>query len=207
VSSPKIKNISLYQKDKSGLRIRPSHPTRGADHDRHDRAVGCGGRDGADNERRWSVRQRRVVPTSRCWRQRTWRQPLPGRNGGKRAVLRGELVISRKAIAQGMSDVLRCPVCSWAHFLVHIAHETAGAARIRHSLRPLDKRAGNSSTPRAQCVARRRSYVQPSLPATNAKRLCKGAKRRSNPHLLCRQMDCFAEPVIGRAFARPVGSQ
>ena len=24
-------------------------------------------------------------------------------------------------------------------------------------------------------------------------------------HPLCRTMDCFAEPVIGRAFARPVG--
>jgi hypothetical protein len=24
---------------------------------------------------------------------------------------------------------------------------------------------------------------------------------------LRREMDCFAEPVIGRAFARPVGSQ
>src|ERR1700722_14562451 len=36
----------------------------------------------------------------------------------------------------------------------------------------------------------------------------RGAKRRSNPLLLlyCR-MDCFAEPVIGRAFARPVRSQ
>src|ERR1700716_922792 len=37
-----------------------------------------------------------------------------GANGGKRAVLRGERVISRKAIAQGMSDCLRCPVCSYA---------------------------------------------------------------------------------------------
>ncbi len=46
-----------------------------------------------------------------------------------------------------------------------------------------------------------------SLPATNAKRLRKGAKRRSNPELLCRGMDCFAEFVIARAFARPVGSQ
>src|SRR6188472_3225658 len=42
---------------------------------------------------------------------------LPGRYGGKRAVLRGEHAISRKAIAQGMSDVLRCPVCSCAHSL------------------------------------------------------------------------------------------
>src|SRR5258706_2773650 len=35
----------------------------------------------------------------------------------------------------------------------------------------------------------------------------RGAKRRSNPLLLRGNMDCFAEPVIGRAFARPVGSQ
>src|SRR5882762_8870903 len=35
----------------------------------------------------------------------------------------------------------------------------------------------------------------------------RGAKRRSNPCSLCGEMDCFAEPVIGRAFARPVGSQ
>src|SRR5204862_6218183 len=40
-----------------------------------------------------------------------------GRYGGKRAVLRGEHEVSRKAIAQGMSDALRCPVCSCAHFL------------------------------------------------------------------------------------------
>src|ERR1700712_1649391 len=63
---------------------------------------------------------------------------FPGRNGGKRAVLRGDHVISRTAIAQGMSDVLRCPVCSCAPCFVHVAHETAGAARIRHSLRPLN---------------------------------------------------------------------
>src|SRR6266702_814453 len=36
-------------------------------------------------------------------------------DGGKRASAhRGERVINRKAIAQGMSDVLRCPVCSCA---------------------------------------------------------------------------------------------
>ena len=28
------------------------------------------------------------------------------------------------------------PVCSCAHFFVHIAHETAGAARTRSSLHP-----------------------------------------------------------------------
>ena len=35
----------------------------------------------------------------------------------------------------------------------------------------------------------------------------RGAERRSNPYFLLREMDCFAEPVIGCAFARPVGSQ
>src|ERR1700710_51390 len=72
---------------------------------------------------------------------------------------RGELVISRKAIAQGMSDVLRCPVCSCAHFLVHIAHEIAGAARIRHSLRPLFDEGGTILKTSGACVARRRNYI------------------------------------------------
>ena len=49
----------------------------------------------------------------------------------------GEHEVSRKAIAQGMSDCLRCPVCSCAHSFVHTAHEIAGAACTRHSLCPL----------------------------------------------------------------------
>jgi len=42
------------------------------------------------------------------------------------------------------------------------------------------------------------------------RRVCaRERKRRSNPSSIwrCRTMDCFAEPVIGRAFARPVGRQ
>src|SRR5436305_4238110 len=61
----------------------------------------------AENERGLSVRQRRVVLTPRGWRRR-WQKYMAHR---------GDHVISRKAIAQGVSDVLRCPVCSWAHFL------------------------------------------------------------------------------------------
>src|SRR4051794_24620669 len=44
-----------------------------------------------------------------------------------------------------MSDVLRCPVCSCAAFLAQFAHEIAGAARIRHSLRPLFEEGGKFS--------------------------------------------------------------
>src|SRR5256885_14509995 len=81
-------------------------------------------------------------------------------DGGKRAGHRGELEVSRKAIAQGMSDVLRFTCMLMRALLVHIAHEIAGAARIRHSLRPLIfKGAKVTCRPRAQRVARRLSAV------------------------------------------------
>ena len=42
----------------------------------------------------------------------------------------------------------------------------------------------------------------PSLPATNAERLRKGANAtKQSIYPLCREVDCFAEPVIGRRFA------
>ena len=83
-------------------------------------------------------------PGTRCWCQAgggASTQPGPNnpsirrRRRQKRIRLRGEPGISRKTIAQGMSDALRCPVCSCASHH-SFAHETAGAARTRHSLRP-----------------------------------------------------------------------
>ena len=59
-----------------------------------------------------------------------------------------------------MSDALRCPVCSCAAFLALFAHETAGAARIRHSLRPLNLGGEEFARPRAKSAARMRSCVQ-----------------------------------------------
>src|SRR3954452_17919982 len=50
---------------------------------------------------------------------------------------RGEHAISRKAIAQGRPDALRWTCMLVCALFVHIAHETAGAARTRSSLRPL----------------------------------------------------------------------
>src|SRR5438445_319302 len=51
-----------------------------------------------------------------------------GGDGGKKADHRGEHDISRKAIAQGMSDCLRCPVCSCAHLLLHCARDLGCSA-------------------------------------------------------------------------------
>ena len=43
---PRKSKIFRLTRRANHLRIRPSHPMRGADRDRHERAVGCGGRDG-----------------------------------------------------------------------------------------------------------------------------------------------------------------
>jgi hypothetical protein len=47
-STPRHKNILLLFSRKSVHHSGPSHPARGADRDRHERAVGCGGREGCD---------------------------------------------------------------------------------------------------------------------------------------------------------------
>jgi hypothetical protein len=122
-----------------------SRPDQRGARDRHERGAGSDGRGSAFDERRGSVRQRRVVLTPRCWRLR-WQQYKAHR---------GERVISRKAIAQGMSDCLRCPVCSCAHFLPNLR------------MRPRVQRA--SGIPCALWIWRAGSYWQTS-----------GAMRREN---------------------------
>src|SRR2546423_14474303 len=104
----------------------------------------------ADSERHESVRQRRVVLTPHCWRRR-WQQYMAHR---------GERVISRKAIAQGRPDALRWTCMLVCALLVHIAHETAGAARTRSSLRPLFGEGKEvSGKARADQAARSRNCV------------------------------------------------
>jgi hypothetical protein len=85
----------------------------------------------------WSWHPLLVSSRRRCVDPTGFRQSFnPPATEAKRIRLRGEPGISRKAIAQGMPDALRCPVCSCASHH-SLAHETAGAARTRHSLRPL----------------------------------------------------------------------
>src|SRR5207253_9161717 len=80
-------------------------------------------------------------------------------DGGKRAVLRGEHEVSRKAIAQGRPECSSCPVCSCAVLFAQIARETAGAASTRSSLRPLNKRAGSSPVKLGQLMSRDRERI------------------------------------------------
>jgi hypothetical protein len=85
---------------------------------------------------------------------------------------RGERVISRKAIAQGMSDVLRCPVCSCAHFSLpmRMRPRVQRASGTPCALWILG--AKNTCKARAQCVARTRSHfvVVPAYAGTHTPR-------------------------------------
>src|SRR4029079_4113734 len=118
--SSQTENISVLRKPKSALHHTHPVPARGAYHDRHDRGAGRGGR--------WQCRQANGV---RAYGEVVWSRRrgagvnAPGGNSFQGATeakepFSGEnSLLSRKAIAQGMSDVLRCPVCSCAHFFYH----------------------------------------------------------------------------------------
>ena len=114
-------------------------PARGAC--RPSRNVGRGERWARRVTRRviWRARRNRVVltpgmlassPREASASRGRWWQEAP--------IHQGEHDICRRAIAQGRPDCLRRTCMLVCAFLVmHIAHETAGAARTRSSLRPL----------------------------------------------------------------------
>src|SRR5689334_8723281 len=109
----------------------------------------------------YRVRQNRVVLTPRRWRQVLKKLTLLAGDGGKKAVHRGDHDISRKAIAQGRPDALRWTCMLVCAFFVQNAHETAGAARTRSSLRPLSSEGGRfPGKPRAHRAARMWTYVK-----------------------------------------------
>src|SRR5439155_24644792 len=140
MSSPGIKNILLHNSGNQNYNFARLAPTRGAYHDRHDTwGAGCDGRFGV---RRFLTPDENAKAYGEVvW---SWRRDAGAKSAGSvppatvttSPLHRGERDISRKAIAQGMSDCSAEPVCSCAPFLRTLAHETAGAACTRHSLRP-----------------------------------------------------------------------
>ena len=157
---------------------------------------------GATDERAICGRRSRVVLTPRRWRQvrrkrfrrRGWQESPVTRESAEEAV---------NTIACGNAGCPGATVVTNAR-AYYSTRAAAGATGTRHSPLPFWGSATPffcwakvSSTTRALDAARSRRCILPSLRA-----------QRSNPLLLlyC-LMDCFAEPVIGRAFARPVGSQ
>src|SRR5271154_4757678 len=93
------------------------------------------------------VRQSRVVLTPRRWCQVGGSHSAG--DGGKTARSRGEHEISCRAVAQGMSVEGVLPVVTNSSCFFTFAREAMGAARTRHSLRPLLSEGHGSSTARA----------------------------------------------------------
>src|SRR5216684_9409570 len=107
---------------------------------------------------------------------------------------RGEREVSRKTIAQGRPDASAEPVCSCAPFYVQLAHETAGAARTRLSLRPLFSGGTNVLAKLGQSTPRECEHMfrAPSLRA-----------KRSNPSLSLRKhglLRCARNDAEGSRF-------
>jgi hypothetical protein len=75
---------------------------------------------------------------------------------------RGEHEVSRKPLRRESRIASAEPVCSCAHSSVHFAHETAGAARIRLSLRPLQCKSGEISENLGRIAPRERA-ITPTL--------------------------------------------
>jgi hypothetical protein len=105
----------------TGITPPVSPQMRGA-RERHERAVRCDGRGRRDRRARFKRTAKScgsgvAVPALRSGEAR-----LLWNNGGKRAVLRGEHEVSRKAIAQGRPECSRCPVCSCAALAMRKQH-------------------------------------------------------------------------------------
>src|SRR5438876_3729482 len=170
MSSPRIKNISLHNSVNQNYNSARLAPTRGAYHDRHDTlGAGCDGRFGV---RRFLTPDENAEAYGEVvwsWRRDTGAKlsgSVPPATVSTSSLHRGERDISRKAVAQGMSECFRSPVCSCAPTVQFLAHETAGAARTRHSLRPLFRRGTTRlQSSGANCVARSRTHILSVVPA------------------------------------------
>jgi hypothetical protein len=127
--APKIKYF-CFSEMQITVTIPSSHPARGAARDRHERAVGCGGR-GVRNRR---GRARRMAKS--CGPD----APMAGVKllGSSRFLgatvtnkpwsRRGEHGISRHTIAQGRPDASAEPVCSCALFVCYLCTRDRGCS-------------------------------------------------------------------------------
>src|SRR5450756_2187308 len=136
LSSPPCKNILIFRSGKSVYSLVPSCSARGAL-----AIVTDVGRDAVDakratDERALGGRRSRVVLAPRRWRQVDGNK-FPAAMVARKPGHQGERGVSCKPSRREGRIASAEPVCSCAFLFVHFAHETAGAARTRSSLRPL----------------------------------------------------------------------
>ncbi len=141
----------------------PAH-TRGASRSSRNVGQGCDGRFGVRRARACRTKTPKRTakscgPDTRCWCQACGNYPAG--DGDKTNSLTGESTkYAVKPLRRGCRCVHRSPVCSCAPRCTFLAHETAGAARTRHSLRPLFSRRDNEFGKLGQIhAARSRSVI------------------------------------------------
>src|SRR5674476_306306 len=103
LSSPASKNILIFRNRKSVYTSPVLLRQRGA-RDRHGRGAGCGGRGGADNERRVMRTAKSCGPDAPTLASSSWEASL-GDDSGKQARSLERARISRKTIARGMPGI------------------------------------------------------------------------------------------------------
>jgi hypothetical protein len=169
-------------------------PTRGAYRDRHGRwARGAMDVKVPQDERHLSGRRSRVVLTPRCWRQVLKKLALLGGDGGNKAGHRGEHVISRKPLRR---EGRMLPLNLYARvrfFKCIFAHETAGAARTRSSLRPLYFGRNDLQNSGAACREKARLCLEPSTSLRGAL----ATKQSSSPMW---PLDCVVAALLAMTF-------
>src|SRR5258705_6090441 len=203
VSSPEIKNIFVFASPKSDAYPSLSRPTEGRFAN-----VTNAGRDAVDaaasGERMRAGRMMLMRTAKSCGSDApmlasSLREEVQMTVSNKPGH-RGEREVSRKTIVRGMPGLLRCTCGDYTRVLT--THCTRGCGCIGHPAFPApsvfrakrfcktsgDQRRGNAKLRLLAVIARSGATKQSILPLRGV-------------------MDCFAEPVIGRAFARPVGSQ
>ena len=138
----------------------PVSPDERGARERHERAVGCGGRESCDR-RVWLERTAKSCGSDVAVLALSSREAkLLGGDGGKRAVRRGEHEVSRKAIAQGRPGCSACTCMLVCAFLVRNCTRDRGCSVHPVFPAPSSIREGNRRRKtRAKDVARRRNYI------------------------------------------------
>jgi hypothetical protein len=125
--------------------------------------------------------------------------------GAESPIPRGERVISRKAIAQGMSDVLRCPVCSCAAFctISHTRPRVQRASGIPCAL----SLEGKEKTAKLGRSAPREREIMTGRRCRRFDRRCpiRARSRSSAPSPRSGRAPWLPAPTRRRADARPRG--
>src|SRR3954463_1249914 len=90
----------------------------------------------------------------------------------------------------------------------HNGSRSINSVNLKHVLRQIQTNCASLAHGRLPCLEESTSPVwHTDAVGGRPPHHCEERRRRSNPHFILGGMDCFVEPVIGRAFARPVGSQ